>query len=359
MEPPRVTSVGELIAAIPYMVGYQPAEPSFSVVAIGRDDGTVVFTAVSRINGEESPATATQAFFDELGAAVNRSDQSIGSLVVTFHGDPAAMDAEGLTQQAFDSFDRVERIALANAYEGAYRVIGPDDEGWSSPEPVPRPPMIPGVGMEPAASPEEFYGRTDPYPEPRFADVDEVTRNQLDRMPPSLRVEVANRTLDRIADAPDPHSMSVLAHLAGDPTVQDYLLMHASEDRMRAQALLEVYKSSPEHHRSLLAGLAGGSMFLAGDATYGVQRILSVASPDPQSLRGLMLQAMNLGVNGSRVQQELRRGTTPDRLVQADRDWEQRGGLHLSEEKVQARTADVHRHPSTSMAPRERRGLTP
>lgn len=359
MDVPQVTSVGELIAAIPYMVGYQPTDPSFSVVAIGADDGSVVFTAVSRINSEESPVTATQSFFDELGAAVNRSDQSIGSLVVTFHGDPATMDAEGLVQQAFDSFDRVERVALANAHEGAYRLIGPVGEGWSRPEPLPRPPMIPGVGMEPAASPEEFYGRTDPYPEPRFADVDVVTRGQLDRMPPSLRVEVANRTLDRIADAPDPHSMSVLAHLAGDPTVQDYLLLHASEDKMRAQALLEVYKSSPERHRSLLAGLAGGSMFLAGDATYGVRRILSIASPDPQSLRGLMLQAMNLNVDGSRVQQELRLGTTPDRLIQADRAWEQRGGVHLSEEKVRARTVDVHRHPSTRLAPQERRGVTP
>ena len=159
MDQPPVTSVGELIAAIPYMVGYQPAEPSFSVVAIGPDDGTVVFTAVGRIGGEESPVTVIQAFFDELGAAVNRSDQSIGSLVVTFHGDPATMDAEGLVQQAFDSFDRVERIALANAHEGAYRVIGPDDEGWSSPEPLPRPPMIPGVAMEPAASPDEARSR--------------------------------------------------------------------------------------------------------------------------------------------------------------------------------------------------------
>ena len=169
--------------------------------------------------------------------------------------------------------------------------------------------------------------RVEPLDAPLFGDLDAAKAEALSSSPPSLRAEVARRTLELLAEVgdDDPQQAATVAFLAAsDETALDQLVYSAAQSAAQRDALVRSFRAAPEQARPALAAASAAATWLAGDNTPYVEALSrhSVAATGAaRRLHDVVQVGVHQGVHPGRVL-DVWEAMLPDRIAEADQRWE-------------------------------------
>ena len=311
-EAPRLTGIGDTIAAIPTIVGYQPAEGCVAVMGASND--VVAVTGV--IQWPDEPDLRATA--EDLAAAFRASmiNGGVDHLMIVGYGETGAARAVAFADAIDATMGNPPTHYEILVQDGRYRLNHPAASWRAVPEP---PAEFAVAGWAPAAATrEELWARYDPLERPTIEALSADHRRRLDRLSPSLRADIARRSLDRIATRDDRVSDGAqVAHLVQDPPVRDAVIVHAQGDVARTEALVQTFRGAPRAQRAVLAAAAGTALYLRGEAAHA-DPVLAHAGDD--TLAGLARSAVAAGLPPGRVRADLV-GAVDEDLAQADARW--------------------------------------
>ncbi|CAM3809022.1 hypothetical protein OCAE111667_26760 [Occultella aeris] len=304
----HISTAGDILAMIPSLVGYQLDSKHVAVLGM-IDDRLITFTAA--IDWEDNdPADVAMAI--ERAATTSGADQ----LLVVGYGPQGATRA-----RAFGAMSAQVNPGLSHhemhINEGQYVLLDHPRARW---RPMPEPPAdLAVLGRPPAAATrEEMRARYAPLDQPTIDPLAGDQAVRLDRLSPSLRIDIARRSLDRIAArAPKPFDAAQVAHLVQDRDVRGSIIVHAYPSSARTEALVQVYRGAPVPHRPVLGSAAGAALYLSGRQAQA-DAVLEHAGDE--RLAGLITAAIRAGVPPDRVSEILAR-TVPEGLRSADEEW--------------------------------------
>lgn len=323
----RPEPLGVLIGTLPYTVGYTLTDRHVVMAAFGRD-GRLGPVACADWTEGEAEGRSPMAIAEDLAAALGRVIRSTEyrTVVVIGYGDDGPARTAALADALLGTLDIPEPIQ-ARVDGNAYQVLSPD--GWTPSTPVPdvsAAAVLSGT-PPPASSRDELLDRYRPLATPLFGELEQAKVGALEASPPSLRAEVAQRTLALLAMAGDDDAQqaATLMYLATDPTALDQIAFSAAQDASYLEALVRTFRAAPEQGRPALAAAAAAATWLAGDSTPHVEALSRYAVVDDGSAARRMATVVEVGMRQSlnpTLVMKAWASELPEHVAQADRRWE-------------------------------------
>lgn len=317
----------EFLAAIPYLIGYQPDHDS--VVVAGLREGHMQFSATIPLGS--APPIDNDLPAHDTGSKVSRviRQERVDAVIVVGYGPRGDQNTGRLLAHLIDAPITIE-IHIDNEQ---YRRRSSPDEPWTSPSPLPAAPDHGAAWKlpDPSAGRTQHLEKYQPHPQTGFQPLPRERGDLLDALMPSLRAEIGVRTLDRIALTHDPDDMALLAHLIGTTLTQAHVLHATISNPHRRQALIDTYRAAPAPHLADLATLASAGHYLSGGSTATTHEILHHAHPD-SPLTQLLTAGIAADVPGRELHNLFTARHGLDRL------------LHATEAADQAWETTQHRH---------------
>lgn len=156
-------------------------------------------------------------------------------------------------------------IAAVQVDQGQWRAFGVGVTGdW---HPLPEVPVSILMAGYPAPAPslQEYRQQYQPLPEPTYALLPDSSRELIDASSPGIRVELADRALQRLANRePNPLDLPALAHVLNDPAVNHAVVAHTYNDRPRLGSLVDAYRGAPHQHQPAVAAATATALWLHG-----------------------------------------------------------------------------------------------
>ena len=295
-------SLADYLAQLPYQVGYELADQHIMVV--GQIERIPVLSAAiewpdgrTLIHQAEGISTQVLPVMQRAGAT---------GMILIGYGPNGPERVEALAQAIAASSATPPAPVLVHVENDQYRSRDELDPEWSSWSDVGPAPIEHVVNGHPAPAPtrEAVLQRYAPLPQPTFTHASPSDAQRLDGLLPSLRAEIATRTLDLLTDnATDqvPRALATVAHLVqSDRQVRDAVIVHAAQEPARADTLVRLYRSAPKDMQPDLAATAATTLYLSSSNTIAASAALLHAAPN---LLALLTQAA------------IETGTPPDRLL--------------------------------------------
>ncbi|TDE88182.1 DUF4192 family protein [Occultella glacieicola] len=290
-------SLGEYLATLPYQVGYELTDQH--VMLVGEIGDTPVVSASIEWHSDRSDVHQAEGLAAQLLPVMQRNGAT--GLMLIGYGNDGATRVEALADAITASSATPPAITLVEVDNDRFRVrdeLDPDWSKWGTVSPPPIELIVEGGWPAPAATREEVMERYAPLPQPTFTTLAPSEARRLDDLLPSLRAEIATRTLSRLTDDPtihDPKAFATIAHLIqGDRAVRDAIIVDAARPPARADTLIRLYRSAPQELRPELAATAATALYLSGSTTLEPTAVLAHADP-PNRLAYLTKAAIETG----------------------------------------------------------------
>lgn len=319
--------LGVLIGTLPYAVGYTITDRHVVMATFGTDGHLGPVACADWSEGEDAQRTS-MAIAEDLAAVLGRviRGTEYRTVVVIGYGDDGPARTAALADALLGTLDIPEPIQ-AHVDGTAYRVLSP--AGWSPSA------SVPDVSAEavlsgtppPATSRDELLDRYAPLETPLFGELEQAKVKALEASPPSLRAEVAQRTLALLAGAgdDDPQQAATLTYLATDPTALDQIAFSAAQDASYLEALVRTFRAAPDQGRPSLAAAAAAGTWLAGDSTPHVEALSRYAAVDEAAAGRRMVALVEVGMRESldpTLVMKAWASELPEHIARADRRWE-------------------------------------
>ena len=307
-------TTGDLLAAVPHRVGYQPS--SDEIVVLFKPSGTsrTMFTV-------NWPASQTNQRAAQLAAETICRTVAADNLLVMGYGEQAAARVYAL-RQAIRDHDPGKRVGAFQVQHQQWRTFGEGVTGeWHHLPEVPVSVLLEGTPA-PAASREDYEHRYQRLPQPTYGELPESTRALIDSSPPGIQADLAMRAVQRIADR-DARAldMAALAHALNHPAVNHHVVAQVAHNRAQISVLVEAYRGAPPAHGPATATAAATAMWFDLRQAAAVQIISQVPAGHPYSAAASDLRAL---ISASVYPPSLEarfRDAAADYLQQCERDY--------------------------------------
>lgn len=273
-----VSTPAELVATVPYVIGYQPPSGAVAMVALG--EGRVVVTACeTKFADAGENGTSAEAFSHAARGA--GADQ----IVVVGYGDVVS---EG--RALADRLTRALRVEpdtagldVVTAGVGGGRVALTWTDGTDFDEPMPNlAEKFGAVGIpRPAPTRDHLAARYAPYPVATFAVPD---TQELAAVAPRNRIARALALLASPDDDLDASTrgadLAEFVALTGDTDVRDAViahLVHHAEPQRLMDTVMAAYQGAPVDQRPTVATLAAACAVLTTQPTMLIEAVLAHA----------------------------------------------------------------------------------
>lgn len=318
--------LGVLLGTLPYMVGYTLTDRHVVMAAMG-PTGVGPVGSTDWAEAERS-GLPTMAVAEDCAAAMGRAIRGTEyrSVVLIGYGEQGPSRTAALEDALLGTIDLPDPIQV-HVKGASYRVLLPD--GWTQPVPVPdvSTAAVFAGAPPPARSREDLQQRFEPLEAPLFGALDGAKAEALKSAPPSLRADVARRTLELLAEIgdDDPQQAATVAYLAAsDETALDQLVYSAAQDAAQRDALVRTFRAAPEQARPSLAAASAAATWLAGDNTPYVEALSrhSVGATNAaRKLNDLVQLGLHESIHPGRVL-DVWETMLPGRIAEADQRWQ-------------------------------------
>lgn len=351
--------LGVLIGTLPYMAGYALTRRHVAMVGIG-SDGVVGPVGMTDWAEAEERGLSSMAVAEDCAAAFGRAIRGTEyrRVVLIGYGEQGASRTAALEDALLGTLDLPDPIQVH--VEGtSYRVLSAD--GWTSSAPVPdvSAAAVFAGAPPPARSRDELQQRFAPLASPLFGELDAANVDALSAAAPSLRAEIAKRTLELLAAVgdDDPQQAATVAYLAtSDETALDQLVYSAAQDAALKDALVRTFRAAPEHLRPSLAAASAAATWLAGDNTPYVEALshhADGATGAARKLNDLVQLGLQETVPPGRVLDQWAT-TLPRQIADADQRWQTARDLGMPPDlaaRLLERSQQIDDPPAQSRAP--------
>lgn len=257
-------AMGDLLASVPHQLGYRLEGSDQLAIQVSGPGGRFLLPVDWPADQPNLHAARQTARAIEAVIHLHPSD----AVLLLGYGPEAAERVyalrEALRHQLEDTGDNIS-IAAIQVDQGQWRAFGVGVTGeW---HPVPEVPVsILMAGFPaPAASLQEYRQQFQPLPEPTYGALPDSSRDLIDASPPGIRVELADRALQRLADRdPNPLDLPALAHVLDDPAVNHAVVAHTYSNRARLGSLVDAYRGAPSEQQPAVAAAAATALWLHG-----------------------------------------------------------------------------------------------
>lgn len=332
--PDRPEPFGVLVGSLPYMVGYTLEDRHVVMVAFDDDGRNGPIGCVDWAEGEDA-GRSLMAMAEDTAAVLGRVIRGTQhrQLVLIGYGESGPSRTAALEDALLGTLDIPDPIRV-QVDSDSYRVYREGE--WTAPSPIPdvsAAAVFAGT-PPPAASRDGLQERFEPLERPLFGALELAKVAALESSPPSLRAEIAQRTLGLIAAAgdDDPQHAATVAYLATDSTALDQIVFSAAQDASLLEALIRTYRAAPEEARPELAAAGAAASWLAGHNTANVEALNRHAIVGETSAALKMSALVQLGLRESLNPHELLEAwstTLPDAIAAADQRWQQARDLGM------------------------------
>ena len=317
--------LGDFIASLPYMVGYELTDQHVAAVAVPKETGAGPVAAIHW----DTSTSPDRDLAEDVAARLARVARQSGNTQFLLVGyGPSGPDRTNLLAEALLATADLPDPIQVHVADGTWRVRNPDTARWSPARPLPdvsAAAVLRGLPT-PAASRDELAHRFDPLPAPLYGEVSAHDAQVFADSAPTFRADVALRILDQLATpgTDDPSRMATLAHLTAtaEPPVRDAILAAAAGDPAKTDVLVRTYQTAPATQRPALATAAATAVYLHGGQSSVVEEILRHADRDGPNARltALVDAASRRGLNPYEVRHSIAADTAAQ-LERADADW--------------------------------------
>ncbi|CAM3809095.1 hypothetical protein OCAE111667_26770 [Occultella aeris] len=321
--PPRQRlGAGDVVAALPYYAGYQPT-PGCIGYFIVSEAGEL--RRVGVLPPAVTPGLAPRAARAVIEPALRQDSDGV---ILLAYGQEASATAKALTAALINRLPWIANTAITvDLQQDRYRVGGPGQAIWQDTPPPPVWAIATGQPA-PAANLDELVERYAPLNGPgqgvHATRIMSGDRKRLDSMSPSLRRDVALRTIDGMAGREGARDLSAsrLAHIARSAVVRDSLLRESYSRPERVEALVQATRIAHPDDVDPLVGLTAAALYAAGHHVSVVFEIAERATGD--SLSATIRAAALNSIPPNEIRALLEADTYRSQLRQADSRWLER-----------------------------------
>lgn len=359
-------SVGDYLASVPYTLGWQPGDEHL-VVGVVYSDGQVGPLAAMHWPAGRTTRDAAEAL--AAGAVRIAAVSDARRLVVIGYG-PAGDERSAAVADAILGSADVDTPVTATVRGDVWQAMLPDGR-WIEPRPLPPAAWAVAAGLPaPAATREAAAERVQPLPQPLFESgvlMTPFSETTFAASSPVSQATAARHYLNELAEPAGEQrtfAMRVVAAAANAyPEVRDDLLIYASGDPARLDALVRVYQASPPDARPGVATTAAAAACVGGQPTHVVQTILKHADHTGPNARLTQLIALTADahIDGRALRGALEPGAA-SALIDAEHAWQREVGdtvrTHAAMTKGRHTTrSSAAQEPQPASRPTHRVGL--
>lgn len=328
--------IGDYLAKVPFAVGHELDDDHVVVSAIRADQRPIAHLVLDW--DDHVPA---QQVAEQVTRALTHADPPARLTVVGYGPDGA--------RRARDLADHLRRttptsVMPVHVQGGIWRDL---DGTWPGEHPLPdlTAELIMAGFPIPAVSRSDLEASLTPLPASTFTPLDDATADHLAALTPRQRAELAQETLERVAETrlDEPEQMRILAHLATtDLVTRDVILAHTLDRTIRddrVEAVVRTFRAAPPQQRPGLAVLASAATFFACWPPAKTRALLQHADPLAR-LSDLVDRAL-----AANVDPRMAHDTVRDGAVEGLRQSEQ--GRHAARDRTQAPATRTDRAAGT------------